>query len=232
MRFSKQVLLSSLVVEEIEDAASVSTIRDIAKGSNGTYHTAVSHVKPFNIAAEDVPLTTLVENIEKVVSHRTFELKFFEEIQLKPQISPGIFAAHAWESSSGTIELILVNDRGQVFSTQTSDTPVLEGVEIRGMASSSGVFGDLAIVTLNKTVDGSNNSFIVSLEDSTKIQEIPTSQPLSCASITFANQSCFLFLEKETNSPVFCRSHSDQSYNRTFELAIKEGYSVGIYRNV
>lgn len=225
--FTKPVVLSSLVAQTLEDSADVSTLRDIVKQeSNGTYHTAASQRTPFNKSAEIAPISTLVQHIEKVVSHQTFELKFFEEARVLREIPRGAYAAHAWQSADVDVELSLVTDQGRVFLTLASEKPILEGVEVKGVSTSTEAFSDLAIVAVNKFESGSNKSFIASLKESKQVQEIPTDQPLNCAALSLGNQSCFLFLEKEQNSPVYCRSFSDKSYVSVFSVPIRGAHSV------
>lgn len=207
MVFSEPVVLSSLIAERLDDFSVNSTIRDIIELSiSDPHHVADSAVSLPLLPTENDQITTMVTDIGRVISHQSVELKFFEEMEVTQQLPPVVDALFAWESRSGDVELCtFVNDGGELFY-DSSNSSLLKNVEVTGVSSLK-MTEDFAVATHDRSGSMNHNSFIFSRKSPNKIvnQTIPTIYPIDTAAFLLSNKSCYLFLEMEFNSPIYCR---------------------------
>jgi len=218
--FEWPVVLSTLDALELLDFAVNSTLRDIIyPPSPAAHHVAASlPIDSREAVGNHQTLNESISCISEVLSHQTFELKFFKEVPLPAMRMPSsVDASFAWPNDRGGIELSFYDDVRSEFYYGSSSVPMLKQVEINGVAVSSPFKGDLAVSALDRSGNRKHDSFIIS--SSEKMQIIPTDYPLGCVYFSLGKKSCYMFVERATKSPIYCRPFdSNRSYNLTQHL--------------
>lgn len=213
--------MSTLDTLELIDNAVNSTLRDIIHPPiSAAHHVAASlPVEIRNLTGKHQSLNDSVNCLSQVLSHQTYELKFFEEMPMPTLRMPSsVDATYAWANARGGIELSFYDDVRSEFYYGSSSVPLLKQVEINGFAASSPFKEDFAVSALDRSGNRKHESFIIS--SSGKMQIIPTDYPMGCAYFSlFNNKSCYMFVERATTTPIYCRPFdSNRPYNLTQHL--------------
>ena len=220
MTFEWPVVLSSLDAHELLDTAVNSTLRDIIHPPSSAAHHVAASLPIDNVEAvgKHQTLNESMNCISEVLSHQTLELKFFKEVSLPAMRMPtSVDACFAWPNARGGIEMSFYDDVRSEFFYGSSSVPLLKQVEINGVAASSPFKGDFAVSALDRSGNRKHESFIIS--SSEKMQIIPTEYPMGCVYFSFGKKSCYMFVERATKSPIYCRpSDSKRPYNVTQHL--------------
>ncbi|KZS11248.1 putative Closca [Daphnia magna] len=229
VKFSEPVILSVLVTESLQDFSGNSTIRDIIKlPLNVSHHVAASPVIQQEIRQRS--LSSMVQNIKRVVSRQNVELRFFEEVAVPRSLPPVVDDIFAWETAAGEIELCsYVEKEGALFYGYSS-SPLLKDVEVTGVASLRTAEG-FAVAALDRSRKRKHDSFIFSPlpSDELDIQIIPTDFPIGATAFLLANSSCYLFLEKTSKTPIYCRLlGSNANYTLVQHLPIVDARLVTV----
>ena len=217
--FSEPVLLSKLIASSLVDFSTNSTIRDIIElPLNASHHLAgATTFAPQEVPLENASLSTVMKDINRVISRQSIELKFFEETPVSQKLPPVVDAIFAWESRSGEVELCsFVEENGELFYG-SSTSPLLTNVHVTGVSSLKET-EDFAVAALDRTEGQKHDSFIFSQVSPRKLekQTVATDFPIDAAAFLLYNQTCYLFLEKTSKSPIYCRPLGS---NRTYSLA-------------
>ncbi|KAI9558066.1 hypothetical protein GHT06_014819 [Daphnia sinensis] len=205
VKFSKPVVLSSLVTKSLQDFSVNSTIRDIIElPLNVTHHVAASPV--IQQETRQRSLSSMVQKIKRVVSRQNVELKFFEEVAIPRSLPPVVDDIFAWETAAGEIELCSYVEKEGALFYSSSNSPLLTDVEVTGVATQRSAEG-FAVAALHRRRERKHDSFIFSPLPSDKldIQIIPTDFPIGATAFLLTNNSCYLFLEKTSKTPIYCR---------------------------
>lgn len=207
MVFSKPVAVSKLIVNSLDDSSTNSTIRDIIElPLNASHHLAEVAFVPEATSIKNTSISTLIKEIDRVISRQSIELKFFEETPVSQKLPPVVDALFAWETRDGEIELCsFVDEDGELFYG-SSTSPLLTNVHVTGVSSLKET-EDFAVAALDRSETQKHDSFIFS-QISPKImakQTIPTNFPIDTTAFSLHNQTCYLFLEKTSKSPIYCR---------------------------
>jgi hypothetical protein len=218
--FSEPVILSSLIASNLQDSSTNSTIGDIiTMPLNASHHIAISPTPPPEKRQRS--LSSLVQNIKRVVSRQSTELRSFEEITVPGSLPLAADYIYAWETKSGEIELCSFDEvRGELFYG-SSTSPLLKDVELRGVAYLKAT-EEFAVAALNRSssLKEKHHSFIFSPKPSSKLEKqiIPTDVPIGSTAFLLSNSSCYLFLELISKSPIYCRSLDSNGTYTLFQL--------------
>jgi len=133
----------------VADASNQSTLRDVIQTSPEFQQIHVAESLPIPSQATDKDLSTIVQEIRRVVTNQALELKFFEEIPA-PRVRSvdAVDAVFAWQSTDqGPMEMCyFVKNRGELFYIDdSSDRLLLGGVDVTAVAASS---DDIAVTSL------------------------------------------------------------------------------------
>ncbi len=207
MVFSEPVVVSRLIVNSLKDSSTNSTIRDIIElPLNAPHHLAGVTFVPEASSIENTSISTLIKEIDRVISRQSIELKFFEETSVSQKLPPVVDALFAWETRDGQIELCsFVDEDGELFYG-SSTFPLLTNIHVTGVSSLKET-EDFAVAALDRSEAQKHDSFIfsqISPEIMAK-QIIPTNFPIDATAFFLHNQTCYLFLEKTSKSPIYCR---------------------------
>ncbi|XP_057379728.1 uncharacterized protein LOC130702079 [Daphnia carinata] len=229
VKFSEPVVLSSLVTNNLQDLSVNSTIRDIIElPLNVSHHVAASPVIQQEIRQRS--LSSMVQNMKRVVSRQTVELRFFEEMAVPQSLPPVVDDTFAWETAAGEIELCSYVEKEGTLFYGSSSSPLLKDVEVTGVASLRSAEG-FAVAALDRSTKRKHDSFIFSplLSDKLDIQIIPTDFPIGATAFLLVNSSCYLFLEKTSKTPIYCRPlSSNGNYTLIQRLPIVDARLVTV----
>ena len=207
MVFSRPVSVSNLNVHTLGDFSINSTIRDILElPLNVTHSIATSPIVSDMILPGNTSMSTLLQKISRVVSHQPMELQFFEEMPPPEDLPSSLESIFILETGGGQFQLCGYDSNRAQFFCNSMASPLLKDIEVR-QVSSMRTTDDFAVATLDRSKHQKNNSFIFSRQSDSQLvkQSIATVNPIDSAAFLVGNKSCFLFLEKSSKSPIYCR---------------------------
>lgn len=213
--FAVPIRISKLISINVEDLTVDSTIRDIIElPTNETHHFAAS--TPTELSLKRQPMPGLIKKIDSVVSRQPSELRYFEEIDVPHKLPPTVDAVYAWKNPYRGIELCTYSGLTGEFYFGSSPSPLLKDVDVTDVSSLSKT-EDFAVATLARRGEKKHDSYIFSQASTSNMlnQTISTNFPIGITSfIVEQNMSCFLFLEKTSESPIYCKTLlSNSSYS-------------------
>lgn len=214
--FSEPVTLFSLIAKSLDDLSVNSTLRDIINlPLNVSHHVAPSAAISLSDSVEHEQISSLVHEINSVALSQPIELKYFEEVSISRPLPPVVDAIYTWVNRSGDIELCSYVKKSGSLYCDGSNQSLLNEVDVTGVSPMKDA-DDFAVATFGRNASFKNHSFIFSRKSENRIekQTIQTDFPIATASFILSGEFCFLFLEKSSRSPIYCRPlNSSGSYS-------------------
>ena len=162
-------------------------------------------------------IDSLVDAIEGVVSKHAVRLEYFEEADDLVRGVRDVDAIHIVGMNNSRLVLCFHSEAKRTLVCGPQLASVLESASITSVAAApDGRFAVLIRETGNLTKASvyewpaprrTNTS-----TDFANIHNITVADASDCTSVTFGNQSCFLFTASKTKSPMYCQSSSGSYY--------------------